>query len=121
MSKYYRGSFGDIGNGKIGYFPSGTMDGHGGRGREHREEMRQIAEEVAQQQIKELVPQMAQQIYKESIKDILRGLQYDIETAVNIAFDDGRDIFNSGKCRKMVSDAIYKELLKGLGNLTINL
>lgn len=121
MSKRYRGSFGDIGNGKTGYFPNGTMDGHGGRGSEHREEMRQIAAEVAEQQIKALVPQMALQIYRESIKKILRGLQYDIETAVNIAFSDGRDIFNSSKCRKIVSEAIYKELLKGLGNLTINI
>lgn len=121
MKHYPRGIFKDIGNGKKGYFPNGTMDGHGGRGKEHREEMKQIATEIAQQQIKALVPQMALQIYRESIKDILRGLQYDIETAVNIAFSDGRDIFNSSKCRKMVSEAIYKELLKGLGNLTINL
>lgn len=28
--------------------------------------------------------------------------------------DDGRDIFTSSKARKMVAEAIYKEVLKGL-------
>ena len=37
------------------YFGSGTHDGHGGRGAEHREEMRQIAKEVVQ----ELAPLIA--------------------------------------------------------------
>lgn len=94
-----------------------TRDGHGGRAEEHHAEMRTIAEAVAEQKIKELVPQMARDIYRQSLKDVLRGLEYDVNTIVNVAFDDGRDIFSSSKTRKMVSDAIYKEIIKGLGNL----
>lgn len=94
-----------------------TRDGHGGRAEEHHAEMRAIAEAVAEQKIKALVPQMARDIYRQSLKDVLCGLEYDIHTVVDIAFDDGRDIFSSSKARKMVSDAIYKEIIKGLGNL----
>lgn len=79
--------------------------------------MRAIAEAVAEQKIKALVPQMAREIYRQSLKDVLRGLEYDVNTIVNVAFDDGRDIFSSSKTRKMVSDTIYKEIIKGLGNL----
>lgn len=105
-----------------GYIPEGARvfnidDGHGGMAYEHRVEMREIAAEVAERKIQELVPQMARDIYRQSLGDVLRGLRYDVETVVNIAFDDGRDIFSSSKARKMVSDAIYKEIIKGLGNL----
>ncbi len=98
-------------------YPKPAADGHGGRAAEHRMEMQEIASQIAEQKIKEMVPQMAQEIYRKSLGTVLRGLQYDIETVVNIAFDDGRDIFISSKARKIVSDAIYKEILKGLEDL----
>lgn len=98
-------------------YPKPAADGHGGRAAEHRMEMQEIASQIAEQKIKEMVPQMAQEIYRKSLGTVLRGLQYDIETVVNIAFDDGRDIFTSSKARKIVSDAIYKEILKGLEDL----
>lgn len=92
-----------------------TQDGHGGRAEEHREEMVQIAEE----KIKAMVPQIVREIYIQSLEDELRGLQYDIETIVEIAFNDGMEIFKSSKARKAVSDAIYKEILKGLKDVRV--
>lgn len=118
MIEYFStGRFVDVGDGMAAYYPNHTQDGHGGRAEEHHAEIRAIAEAVAEQKIKELVPQMARDIYRQSLKDVLRGLEYDVNTIVNVAFDDGRDIFSSSKTRKMVSDAIYKEIIKGLGNL----
>ena len=102
---------------RVRWYGSDTQDGHGGMAAEHRAEMQAIASQIAEQKIKEIVPQMAQDIYINSLKDILRGIQYDIETVVNIAFSDGRDVFTSSKARKAVSDAIYKEVIKGLANL----
>ena len=92
-----------------------TQDGHGGRAEEHREEMVQIAEE----KIKAMVPQIVREIYIQSLENELRGLQYDIETIVEIAFNDGMEIFKSSKARKAVSDAIYKEILKGLKDIHV--
>ena len=80
-----------------------TQDGHGGMGDEHRAEMAEIANRVAEEKIKSLVPQIAREIYKNSLADVLRGLQYDIDTVVDFAFEDGREIFTSSKTRKAVS------------------
>lgn len=96
-----------------------TQDGHGGRAEEHRAEMEEIANHIAEQKIKELVPQIAREIYMESLADVLRGIQYDINTIVEFAFDDGREIFTSSKARKAVSDAIYKEILRGLKDIEV--
>ena len=102
-------------------FYNGTQDGHGGRAAEHRAEMKAIAEAVGDRKIKETVPKMVKEIDSDSLESAIRGIKYDIETIVNIAFDDGRDIFNSSKARKMVSDAIYNEIIRGLDNLKITL
>ena len=96
-----------------------TQDGHGGMAEEHREEMVQIAEQIAEEKIRAMVPQIVREIYMQSLEDELRGLQYDIETIVEIAFNDGREIFKSSKARKAVSDAIYKEILKGLKDIHV--
>ena len=74
-----------------------TQDGHGGMAEEHREEMVQIAEQIAEEKIKAMVPQIVREIYMQSLEDELRGLRYDIETIVEIAFNDGREIFQSSK------------------------
>ncbi len=104
-------------NEKGGYeWHRNTQDGHGGMSEEHRAEMAEIANYIAEQKIRELVPQIAREIYMKSLADVLRGIQYDINTIVEFAFDDGREIFNSSKARKAVSDAIYREILKGLKN-----
>ena len=101
---------------KIRYYNrNNTQDGHGGRAAEHREEMRQIAEET----IKELVPNMAVQIYAETVQDMLNALQYDIETIVSLSFDDAQDIFTSKKARKYVSDKLTNEVIKHLNKMKI--
>lgn len=96
-----------------------TQDGHGGMAEEHMEEMVQIAEQIAEEKIKAMVPQIVREIYMQSLEDELRGLRYDIETIVEIAFNDGREIFQSSKARRAVSDAIYKEILKGLKDIHV--
>ena len=97
------------------YNTNHTQDGHGGRSAAHREEMRQIAESA----IKELVPDMAIQIYADTVQDILNALQYDIETIVNISFDDAQDIITSKKARKYVSDRIMREVIKHVESMKI--
>ena len=81
----------------------------------------QIAEQIAEEKIKAMVPQIVREIYMQSLEDELRGLRYDIETIVEIAFNDGREIFQSSKARRAVSDAIYKEILKGLKDIRVKI
>ena len=108
MSSYHPSS-----NEPIRYFGSGAQDGHGGRGAEHREEMRQIAKEV----VEELAPKIAAGIYNEALQRLVGALQYDIETIVSISLEDAKNIFNSAQCRKVISDRIMKELRARLDGL----
>ena len=98
---------------RIRYF-NNTQDGHGGHSEEHREEMRQIAEDT----VKVLVPSIAKQICAETFQSIFNALQYDIETVVNISFDDAHDIFTSSRVRKYMSDRITNEVIKRLNTMT---
>lgn len=97
------------------YNTSRTQDGHGGRAEEHRDEMRRVAKEM----IEELVPPIARQIYAETIQSILDALRYDIETVVNISFDDAHDIFTSKRVRKYVSDRITREVIRRLSSMEL--
>lgn len=88
---------------------------------EHIKEFDKMARAIAEEQIKELVPTMINNEISSVISSMLKGLEYDIETIVNISFDDGRDIFNSKAARRLVSSAIYNEIIKHLKNTTINI
>ena len=51
------GTYSENGNG--GYvWRRNTYDGHGGRAEQHRAEMQQIAEEIAEQKLAAIVPQI---------------------------------------------------------------
>ena len=92
-----------------------TQDGHGGRATEHRAEMQQIAEKA----IQDLVPRMAAEIFNDVIEHLIGAMEYDIETIVNISFDDAQDIFTSKKVRKYVSDKIMREIKTYLRDMKI--
>jgi len=94
-----------------------TQDGHGGRSAEHRAEMQQIAEKA----IREIVPQMAAEIFNDTIERLIDAMEYDIETIVNISFDDAQDIFTSKKARKYVSDRIMRDITAQLKNMKIKM
>lgn len=94
-----------------------TRDGHGGNAARHRAEMREIAEKA----INEIVPKMAADIYNEAIKKLIGAIQYDIETVVSVAVDSGKEIFNSKKCKQVISDRIVKEIKANLSNITIDI
>ena len=92
-----------------------TQDGHGGHATEHRAEMQQIAEET----IRKLVPQMVAEIFNNAIERLIGAMEYDIETIVNISFDDAQDFLTSKKVRKYVSDRIMRDITAQLKNMKI--
>lgn len=92
-------------------------DGHGGNSIRHRAEMRKIAEEA----INDLVPHIAEKYFTEAAEKIIGAIQYDIETIVSVAVDSGEEIFNSKKCKQVISDRIVKEIKASLSNITIKI
>ena len=92
----------------------GMQDGHGGHRAEHLAEMRQIASEVADVKIAAIVPQIQTAALQQAKDDLLRAIAFDVETVVNIAFQNGENIFRDSKTQKVVAEAITQEIRKQL-------
>ena len=80
-----------------------TQDGHGGHAQEHREEMRQIAQE----EIEKVIPQIQQDAYAQAAKALLQALHADITTVVDIAFETGENIFHDARTKHAIMKSIY--------------
>lgn len=93
-------------------------DGHGGHGPEHRREMEQIAEQIAQQKINDIIPEIQRAAYSTAYNDMVDALSFDVGTAVNIGFANGEAIFKDKKTQKVVADAVMKEIRKQLKRMT---
>ena len=101
----------------------GTQDGHGGRAAEHRAEMQEIArkvfnEERAQmmEEIKEMIYTAQYEAYEQALNDVLRVLEYDIQSVTRIGIEGCKDIFEGKKAQKFISERIMKVIEKELKN-----
>ena len=97
----------------------GTQDGHGGHSAEHWAEMRQIAEEIAEQKLAAIVPQIQATALQQARDDLLRAFAVDVETVVEVAFANGEKIFRDKKTQKVIADSIMREIRKQLSGFTI--
>ena len=104
---------------EIRYFGSGTQDGHGGRAAEHRAEMEQIAEEIAEQKLAAIVPQVQAVALQQARDDLLRAITFDVETVVEIAFHNGEKIWRDSRTQKAVAESIMREIRKRLDRFSI--
>ena len=98
---------------------SGTQDGHGGRAAEHRAEMEQIAERIAEQKIAAIVPQIQAAALQQARDELLRAIAFDVETVVQVALYNGETIFRDKKTQRVIADNIMREIRKRLDRFTI--
>lgn len=98
-------------NGGIGWRRN-PWDGHGGHGAEHRQEMMQIAEQVASKKIAEAIPEIQKSAYSTAYSNLIEALSFDVSTAVEIAFQNGASIFHDKKTQKVIADSVMNELRK---------
>ena len=103
----------------------GTQDGHGGKAAEHRREMQEIAQEMFQVERARLLEEFEQrlyaaqyQAYEQALKDIVRVLEYDIQSVTRIGIDGCREIFEGEKAQRFISDQIMKHITKELKSKT---
>ena len=97
----------------------GTQDGHGGRATEHRAEMEQIAERIAEQKIAAVVPQIQATALQQARDELLRAIAFDVETVVQVALHNGETIFRDKKTQRVIADSIMREIRKRLDRFTI--
>ena len=103
-------------NGTIGY--RRTQDGHGGRSAEHRAEMEQIAERIAQQKIAEALPEIKRSAYISAYNDMVGALEFDITSAVSIGLENCGTIFYDSKTQTILAEAVMREIRKSLDEVT---
>lgn len=96
-----------------------TQDGHGGRAEEHRAEMRQIAEEIAEQKLAAIIPQIQTAALQQARDDLLRAITFDVETVVQVALHNGETIFRDSKTQKVIADSIMREIRKRFDHYSI--
>lgn len=96
-----------------------TQDGHGGRAEQHRAEMRQIAEEIAEQKLATIIPQIQAAALQQARDDLLRAISFDVETVVQVALHNGETIFRDSKTQRVIADSIMQEIRKRLSGVTI--
>ena len=112
------GTYSEDGNG--GYiWRRNAQDGHGGHRAEHLAEMRQIAEQIADERIAAIVPQIQAAALQQARDELLRALAFDVETVVEVAFANGEKIFRDKKTQKVIADSIMREIRKRLDHLAI--
>ena len=105
-------------DGKGGYvWRRNAQDGHGGHSAEHRAEMEEIAERIAQQKIMEMIPEIQKAAYISAYNDIVSALSFDVTTAVSVAFENGVQIFYDSRTQKIIADAVMREVRKGLSQI----
>ena len=106
----------------------GTQDGHGGRAAEHRREMEEIAQKVFRserenlmQEIDERILAAQYQAYEQALQDVMRVLEYDIQSVTRIGIDGCREIFEGKKAQKYISDQIMQTIMKKLKNKSLKI
>ena len=114
----YGGSGTQSEDGKGGYvWRRNAQDGHGGHSAEHRAEMEEIAERIAQQKIMEMIPELQKAAYISAYNDIVSALSFDVTTAVSVAFENGEQIFYDSRTQKIIAEAVMREVRKGLSQI----
>ena len=107
------GTYSEDGNGGH-IWRRNTQDGHGGRAAEHRAEMEQIAEQIAERKIAEMIPEIQRAAYISAYNNLVGALEFDITSAVSIGLENCGTIFYDSKTQKVLAQAISKEIQKQL-------
>ena len=107
-------------DGKGGYmWRRNAQDGHGGHSAEHRAEMEQIAERIAQQKITEALPEIKRSAYISAYNDMVGALEFDITSAVSIGLENCGTIFYDSKTQTILAEAVMREIRKRLSGTVL--
>lgn len=104
-------------NGSIGY--RRVQDGHGGRAEQHRAEMEQIAEQIAERKIAEMIPEIQRAAYVSAYNDMVGTLEFDVTSAVSIGLENCGTIFYDSKTQKVLAEAVMREIRKRLSGTVL--
>ena len=95
--------------------------GHGGHAEEHREEMEEIAREIYaverakdMEKIERMIQDKMYLAYEQAMQDVLRALEYDVQSVTKIGVNGCKEIFEGKAAQKYISDQIMRSIQKEL-------
>ena len=91
----------------------------GGHSAEHRAEMEEIAERIAQQKIAEALPGIQRAAYISAYNDVVGALEFDVTSAVSIGLENCGTIFYDSKTQTILAEAVMREIRKRLSGTVL--
>ena len=87
----------------------------------HKQMMEKIANEVCDQKFQEYerhieikITEIVDAKVTQMINDVLRAIEYDIQSVTHIGFDGCKEVFEGKKAQKYISDQIYRAIERNL-------
>ena len=71
------------------------------------------------QEIDERILAAQYQAYEQALQDVMRVLEYDIQSVTRIGINGCREIFEGKKAQKYISDQIVQTIMKKLKNKSL--
>ncbi len=109
---YYRTAGGTFIHSTYPIVSDSTRDGHGGHAADHKYMMESIANEIVDQKLKTIIPELQQEMFSKAYQQFWRDLSFDVTTAVQIAFDNGRSIFEDSRTQRVIAENVLNEIRK---------
>ena len=95
-----------------------TADFHGGYAREHHEEMKEIAEAVANEicdrKIEQCISEIQKAAYAEAYAAFINDLSFDVEACVDVALENVGSILTDKRTQKVLAANIIKEIRRSI-------
>lgn len=76
--------------------------------------MRQIAEQIASEKLAATIPEIQTAALQQARDDLLRAIEFDVETVVSVAFENGETIWKDKRTQRVIADNIMREIRKHL-------
>ena len=109
---YYKTTGGTFIHSTYPIITDGTRDGHGGHAAEHKYMMESIANEIVDQKLKTIIPELQQEMFSKAYQQFCQDLTFDVTTAVEIAFENGKSIFEDSRTQRVIAERVMNEIKK---------
>lgn len=80
--------------------------------------MRQIAEQIANEKLAAIIPEIQAAALQQARDELLRAIEFDVETVVEVALHNGETIFRDKKTQRVIADSIMREIRKRLDGVS---
>lgn len=105
---------------------------HGGHSEQHLREFEEVCNQIIDDKLRQLtdkledtiastVEEYGRMVWTQLVESVVGALQTDVNSEVQIAFDNARDIFYGSKAQQYISDNVMKAMIKEIEKIKFTL